>query len=217
MLRLILLLLILANLLFFVWAQGWLGARDEGREPQRLNNQIEPEKLQTKIIDPKTADQLAESCRLVRGLAPNDMQRLLPQAQQKFPNLRFAIRNREVPSYVYWVFIPPQPSKFMADKKLAELKSLALANAALIPDEGQDKFAISLGLFETEQLAGAYLQDLQKRGVKSAKLQARENLLDKVYLEARGPADILARQLPELIGGQASATLGDCALSAAHD
>lgn len=210
MLRLILLLLVLANLLFFVWAQGWLGTRDEGREPQRLNQQIEPEKLQTTIADPKLAEQLAESCRLVRGLAPGDMQRLLLLAQEKFPNLRFAVRNREVPSSVYWVFIPPQPNKFMADRKLLELKSLAVTDAAMIQDEGQDKYAISLGLFETEQLAGAYLQELQKRGVKSAKLQARENLLDKVHLEARGPAEILARHLPELIGGQPSASLSDC-------
>ncbi len=210
MLRLILLLLILANLLFFVWAQGWLGTRDEGREPQRLNQQIEPEKLQTTIADPKLAEQLAESCRLVRGLAPGDMQRLLLLAQEKFPNLRFAVKNREAPSSVYWVFIPPQPNKFMADRKLFELKSLAVTNAAMIQDEGQDKYAISLGLFETEQLAGAYLQELQKRGVKSAKLQARENLLDKVHLEARGPAEILARHLPELIGGLPSASLGDC-------
>ncbi|MFA7279516.1 MAG: hypothetical protein WC100_05430 [Sterolibacterium sp.] len=208
--RLILLLLVLANLLFFVWAQGWLGTRDEGREPQRLSQQIEPEKLQTTIADPKLADQTAESCRLVRGLAPSDMQRLLLLAQEKFPNLRFALKNRETPSYLYWVFIPPQPNKFMADRKLFELKSLAVTNAAMIQDEGQDKYAISLGLFETEQLASVYLQDLQKRGVKSAKLQTRENLLDKAQLEARGPAEILARQLPELIGGQPSASLGDC-------
>jgi len=215
-LRLIVLLLILANLLFLVWAQGWLGTRDEGREPQRLSKQIDPEKLQTTIVDPQLADQPAdqpaESCRLVRGLAPNDMQRLLLLAQEKFPNLRFALKNRETPSHLYWVFIPPQPNKFMAERKLIELKNLAVTNAAMIQDEGQDKYAISLGLFDTEQLAGAYLQDLQKRGVKSAKLQVRENLLDKAQLEARGPTDILARQLPELIGAQPSASLGDCSV-----
>jgi len=38
-------LLVFANLIFFVWAVGYLGGTDEGREPQRLMQQLHPEQL----------------------------------------------------------------------------------------------------------------------------------------------------------------------------
>lgn len=49
MLRALVLVLILANVGFFAWRQGWLGKGlgdpDTGREPQRMNAQIHPERL----------------------------------------------------------------------------------------------------------------------------------------------------------------------------
>lgn len=45
MLRALLLGLLAANLLFFVWAQGWLGEHRSG-EPQRLAEQVRPEWVQ---------------------------------------------------------------------------------------------------------------------------------------------------------------------------
>jgi hypothetical protein len=45
MLRALLLGLLAANLLFFAWAQGWLGEHRSG-EPQRLANQLRPEWVQ---------------------------------------------------------------------------------------------------------------------------------------------------------------------------
>lgn len=47
MLRVLLVLLLLANALFFAWAQGWLAPalppRSDGREPERLAQQVRPE------------------------------------------------------------------------------------------------------------------------------------------------------------------------------
>ena len=210
MLRVLLLLLILANLLFFVWAQGWLGTSDEDREPQRINKQMVPEKLQTTVIDPTAIATPAESCRLVKGLAPHDIQRLVALAEEKLPGLRFAVKNRETPSNLYWVYVPPQPGVLAAEKKQLELKNRGVSNLSVILEEGTDKFAISLGFFDSEQLAGDYLQELQKRGVRSARIQMRENLLDKTQLEVRGSAEMLTKQLPELISGQFAASVGDC-------
>lgn len=213
MLRVLLLLLILTNLLYFVWAQGLLGTLDEGREPQRLNKQIVPEKLRATVIDPAPAATSAESCRLVKGLAPNDLQRLVALAEEKLPGLRFAVRNRETPSNLYWVYVPPQLNRLAAEKKQLELKNRGVSNLSVILEEGADKFAISLGFFDNEQLAGDYLQELQKRGVRSARIQMRENLLDKTQLEVRGAAETLAKQLPELINGQvavSTVSIGDC-------
>ncbi|MFO1326525.1 MAG: hypothetical protein U1F56_04135 [Rubrivivax sp.] len=47
MLRALLVLLLLANALFFAWAQGWMAPalppRSDGREPERLTQQLKPE------------------------------------------------------------------------------------------------------------------------------------------------------------------------------
>ncbi|MCX7171933.1 MAG: hypothetical protein NTY41_17075, partial [Proteobacteria bacterium] len=180
--------------------------------PQRLNKQIVPEKLQATVIDPSPVAPPAESCRLVKGLAPNDLQRLVALAEEKLPGLRFAVKNRETPSNLYWVYVPPQPSRLAAEKKQLELKNRGVSNLSVILEEGADKFAISLGFFDSEQLAGDYLQELVKRGVRSARMQMRENLLDKTQLEVRGPVEMLAKQLPEMINGQVAVSVGDCAV-----
>lgn len=38
-------LLVFFNLVFFAWAGGYFGVTDEGREPQRVVQQLHPEKL----------------------------------------------------------------------------------------------------------------------------------------------------------------------------
>ena len=43
--RLFFFLLVFANLLFFAWAQGHFGATDDNREPQRLAEQLQADKL----------------------------------------------------------------------------------------------------------------------------------------------------------------------------
>ncbi|MDD5176925.1 MAG: hypothetical protein PHQ05_10925 [Sterolibacterium sp.] len=204
--------LILANLMLFVWAQGFLGPQEEGREPQRLAMQIAPERLRVEVIEssPATLPPAAEACRLVRGLAPNEAQHLLIQAKGKLPDLKTVVKASQARAILYWIYIPPQPSRFAVDRKLEELKKLGVTNFSAMLDEGADKFAISLGLFNTEKEANQHLQELLKRGVRSAKMQMRENLLDKDQLEVRGPADLLEKQLSELLSGQTNARTTDC-------
>jgi hypothetical protein len=50
--RLAFFLLLLANVLLFVWGQGSLGTSNDGREPERFSQQLTPEKLR---IVPGTA------------------------------------------------------------------------------------------------------------------------------------------------------------------
>ena len=79
-----------------------------------------------------------------------------------------------------------------------------------MPVEGADRFAISLVLFNTEKEAQAYFKEFLMLGLRSARVQMRESLLDKAQLEVRGSAEALARQLPELLGGQANARITEC-------
>jgi hypothetical protein len=204
--------LILANLLFFAWAQGYFGPLADGREPQRLNNQLVPEKLRVVGMETPASElaQTDQNCRLVTGIAVSEAQRLIAQAKERYPELRLALKLNESPKNVYWVLIPPLGNKLAADKKAAELKKRGIADFSVIPDEGPDQFAILLGLFNGEPAANDYMRELAKREVKSAKLQVRENPLDKARLEARGPADLLTKQLAELLGGQGAAKTSDC-------
>ncbi|MBS3936389.1 MAG: hypothetical protein KGZ43_09465 [Sulfuritalea sp.] len=43
--RIAFLVLLLANLVLFVWGQGHLGTQGAGREPERMAQQLAPEKL----------------------------------------------------------------------------------------------------------------------------------------------------------------------------
>lgn len=43
--RIVVLVLLLANVILFAWGQGYLGTQDAGREPQRIAQQVAPEKL----------------------------------------------------------------------------------------------------------------------------------------------------------------------------
>lgn len=43
--RIVFLVLLLANLVLFVWGQGHLGTQGAGREPERMAQQLAPEKL----------------------------------------------------------------------------------------------------------------------------------------------------------------------------
>lgn len=212
MVRTFFFLLILANLLFFAWIQGYFGALADGREPQRLNSQLAPEKLRVVGIGPSAPDpaQAEQNCRLVSGLALSEAQRLVAQAKEKQPGLRLAVRLNESPKNSYWVFIPPLGNRLAADKKIAELKNRGIGDFSLILEEGPDQFAILLGVYNTELAANEYLRELAKRSVRSAKVQARENPLDKAQLEVRGPADQMARHLADLLNGQGAARIGDC-------
>jgi len=63
MLRALVLLLLLANGLYFAWAQGWLGAppRAAEREPQRLAAQVSPEAVQ--LLPPPRASAAVQAAR----------------------------------------------------------------------------------------------------------------------------------------------------------
>ena len=55
--RLFFFLLVFANLLFFAWAQGYFGRTDENREPQRLAQQLQADKLRI-VRTPPSAKKL---------------------------------------------------------------------------------------------------------------------------------------------------------------
>ena len=205
--RLFFFLLVFANLIFFAWAKGYFGQVDDNREPQRIAGQLQAEKL--RIVPNITAAGTKKqdpACRVINGLNPTEAENLksamkagggdatiLPLAEPK-PHL---------------VIISDLANKVAAEKKMAELARFGVAEQTAVELEG-GRYEIVLGSFPTESSARELLQGLVKRGIKSARLDSREQPAPKVRVEARGPAQELLRQLPQLIAPYADATVGDC-------
>lgn len=191
-------LLVLANLVFFVWAQGYFGAEDAGREPQRIADQLNPGKMTVTVRD-KTAP-AEPACSIVGGLAAGD-------AESFRKALGEGVEMRPLEETSWWVSINALPNKAAADKKAAELKLLGVTDFHVLQTEG-GTFAVSLGVLDSEAAATELLQTLGRKGVKSARVEAKART--PARFELRGPADLLAKRLPEAIAGMAGASVADC-------
>jgi hypothetical protein len=260
--RLIFFALLLANVGFFAWRQN--AGPAEGHEPQRLQQEIEPDKITlilpekpaapapSKAVEEKPAESKAPEkgsetpskpvetpaapakvepaakidnapkaeaikvadasptllCKSFSGLTLESAKAAQTAINNSSPNTKVAlITSKDATSY--WVHIPPQTNKAGAEKKVAELKQLGVDDTFIINDEGPSRWAVSLGLFKSKEMADNYLQKLSKQGVRSAKIEVRDKGTEKVRVEVSAPAEalgVLAREIKPL----ASATLGDC-------
>ena len=84
---------------------------------------------------------------------------------------RQAVQAQDVTSYL--VNIPPQGGKEAAERKAAELRGLGVTNFFIMQGDSPMKWAISLGVFKTENGAQALLAQLNKQGVHSARITPR--------------------------------------------
>lgn len=191
--------LVFANVVFFVWAQGYFGGEDAGREPQRLAEQLNPGKM-TVTVREKAAPAASPACRIVGGMPVGDAESL-----QKA--LGESVSLRPLDDKSWWVGINTLPNQAAADKKGAELRTLGVTDFHVVQAEG-GTFALSLGVFDSEAAAADFLQALGRKGVKSARAEAKAKAATRY--EFRGPADLLAKRLPAAVAGIAGASLADC-------
>lgn len=224
--RLIFFVLLLANVAFFAWREN--AGPPPGHEPQRLQQQINPDKVRL-LLPPqaaadkpaavKVADVAAASaspaveapallCKAFSGISSEAAKAVQSAIASSAPNAQVVvITSRESSSY--WVHIPPQPNKAGAEKKVAELREMGVTESFIISDDGPGKWAVSLGLFKSREMADNYLQKLTKQGVRSARIEVRDKSADKVRLEISAPAETLgalAREIKPL----ANASIGEC-------
>ncbi|WP_016834870.1 hypothetical protein [Herbaspirillum lusitanum] len=76
----------------------------------------------------------------------------------------------------HMVYIPTQDGKEGADRKTAELRRLGIQDFYVMPESQPNpalRWAISLGVFKTEEAAKAYIGRLIPQGVRSARIMAR--------------------------------------------
>jgi len=137
----------------------------------------------------------------------------VPRAQSALEPLALGARltpRRTEDSAGWWVFIAPQASRPAALKKAAELKALAVDDYFILQDEGPLRWALSLGVFRTEEAAQARLAAVQNQGVRSAQMGARETAVPKIWLQMKGVDAALQARLNEIARGFEGSELRDC-------
>lgn len=193
--RSIVLLLALANLLFYAWSRGYLGQR-ELTEPQRLAQQIAPEKL--RLIGGASVasdrDGGERGCQRITGLN-RDTADFLRRWIKDLPEIRLV--EQEGSGRSWWVYIPASPSRAAADKRLAELRAQGQADPFVVTDPGPHRNAISLGLFKSEAAAADLVKRLSARGVTDGRVEVRP-APEGPIIELTGPPAKLRPLMTEL-------------------
>ncbi|MDO8959303.1 MAG: SPOR domain-containing protein [Rhodocyclaceae bacterium] len=209
--RLAFLALLLANLLLLAWGQGHLGAADAGREPERLRQQIEPDKLRILAAGAAPATSAAARlCQRIEGLSAAAAETIKKSGVAEAPGWQLTLIPEKETSG-HWVVIAQLPSRAVAEKKRTELRQLGVKEGQIVEDAALGPFTVSLGVFRSQALAEEFLQAVAKKGVRSAQLARRELSPDKFAVELRAPADELTRKLPEIMAPLGEASRADCA------
>jgi SPOR domain len=180
------LILALANLAFFAWAEGYLGPVDDGREPARLREQLQPERLRVAVLAEGPAKSLA--CRRIGPLAAAAADQMKSVWEAK--GVRAVVS--PVEETKYWVLISGLPDKAAATRKSIELRRLGVKEFLVVTESVARQYAVSLGAFQAEDSAKEFLVQLNRKGVKSARIEPRAKAGDKALLELTGDADLLA-------------------------
>jgi hypothetical protein len=216
-------LLVLANMAFFAWSR-FAGAPDAGGDPLPIGRQIEPEKL--KIISP--ADLPAAAQKPAPAAPPPPPPAPPPvaclewgsftmadalRAEQALEPLALGTRlaqRRSEETTSWWVFIPPQSSRQSALKKTAELRALGVKDYFIVQEEGDHRWAVSLGVFRSAEAAQARLAALRGQGVRTAEVGPRDTVAAKVWYQVTSVDAPLQARLRDLARQLEGSELKEC-------
>jgi len=217
--RAIFLLLIAANLALFAWVR-YYAAAEGASDTEPLRRQIKPESIRLlagselaglPVLKPKPAEAPAAQAACIEwgGFAVAEA----PKAEQALAPLALGARLSQRHSEEtagWWVYIPPLGSRPAAVKKTVELKSLGIDDFFIVQEEGKTRWAVSLGIFSSEEAARSRLEALRAKGVRSALKGERETQVAKVWFQARGADAPLQAKLRETAQGFPGTEVRDC-------
>jgi hypothetical protein len=84
------------------------------------------------------------------------------------------------------------------DRKADELVDLGITDFVKISQAGRWRYAISLGGFQKEEGARAYLNELRGKGIRTGEIGRREQRMMQTTLVIRAPSPAESTQLVEL-------------------
>ena len=216
------LVLLLANLALYAWLRYGV---TETVAPAPLSRQIAPDKL--KVVAPSSLPPVtavtkppapvpapvtaatAAACMEWGSFTVADASR----AEQALEPLALGPRRAERRTEEHagwWVFIPPQGNRQSALRKAAELKQLGVEEYFIVQDEGALRWALSLGVFRTEEAAQARLAVLRAQGVRTARVGVRDTTVPKIWLQVKGVDAALQARLKEIVRQVEGSELKDC-------
>ena len=188
--------LLCANALLFAYGQGYLGTfKGNEREPARMRNQLATDKLtlvsgeQARTAasataapagsppaqEPPAQDAVALiACTQAGPFTAADARRFetrLARLDLSQRQARITVPYQEVTSHL--VYLPPSGGKEGADRRAAELRARGVTNFFIMQGDSPLKWAISLGVFKTENGAQTLLASLNKQGVRGARVLPR--------------------------------------------
>jgi hypothetical protein len=111
----------------------------------------------------------------------------------------------------WWVFIPPPSAgnaRQAAARKAGELKKLGVHDYFIVQEDGANRWAVSLGVFRSEEAAQARLAALREQGVRSARVGERE--VARVWLQVKGVDAPLETRLREIAQQAPGSELREC-------
>jgi hypothetical protein len=186
--KLVFLLLVLANVALFAWQHGAFGRFAEGgREPERIARQVEPDRV--RVVGEKSVrelrDRAAKAAAVTAVPAVPDLTQAqtcvefgdfvgadVPRAETALLKLglggRQTPRAVELPGY-YLVYLPPFKTRPEADRAAAEIAKRGIRDWFVLGD-GPLKWGISLGSFRDPELAKSHAATLDKQGVKGVRV-----------------------------------------------
>lgn len=197
--RTVVVLLLLANLALagYIWLDN-----ASGGEGVRLKQQVRPDAIkllspqEVAALGPAKAAALADVC--LEWGPFGEAERVRALADVEALALGKLLSQRRVESATgHWVYLPPFATKAAADKRAVELRAAGIKDVFVV-DGGVQRFALSLGVFRTEDAANTHLADMARQGVTGAKTGPRPQTVVQTMLVIRDPPQPVMTRLREL-------------------
>ena len=200
--RVVVLLLLLANVM---WLAFTVLDRAGSGEGIRLKEQVQPDKIrlltpqQVAALGPAKVAALADVCLEWGPLSDAERGRALADLEPLGLG-RLLTQKRVESATAFWVFLPPVVNRAAADRRVADLRAAGIKDVFVV-DSGPQRFAISLGVFRTEEAANVHAAQLAQQGVGNAKVGPRQQTTVQTLLVIRDPQAPAVARIKELQQG----------------
>lgn len=207
--------LLLVNVVLAAWLRGLFGAPGAGREPARLEQQVAAERI--RVLTDREVQQIEKRAEAKPATSPglvplqpeatiacvevgefvNDAQ--LARLRDKLAALKLTDRASEQTrdrTGWYLVYLPAEKSLFEAEQRAEQLRSQGLQDL-VIYKEGKLRFSIGLGSFHDRDLARKQVTQLERQGVKGARVADNPSTVRATRVLIRGADSASIQQLQD--------------------
>ncbi|MCL4689675.1 MAG: SPOR domain-containing protein [Burkholderiales bacterium] len=195
--RLLFFLLLVANIAFgaHLWLSAQPGERDFSRR-ERNGDEVKIVAVIPPLVAARQAEQERKQVQSLAGAACVEFTGIaaasLPQAREALAAMQLGDRlaERRVEEITrHWVYVPAARDRRTAEQSAATLRGRGVTEISIRPD-----FAISLGVFSTEEAARRFLAQVEAKGAKGVTIGPfSKEVRDSVFLVREPDTDLLAR------------------------